>query len=120
MVKRFHLFFLRNICRYGSIYTYRSVSQNEDSVRPFTELLTDDTSKKKTRGPTQMRDIWGNRDGKKIQITCNNFGQPHDENANKLTSFIGTLVRDGKHAPINYKSWHKVPQKYKDNMWKII
>ena len=89
-------------------------------MQPFTELLTGDTSKKKTRGSTQMRDIWGNRDGKKIQITCNNFGQPHVENANKLTSFIGTLVRDGKHAPINYKSWHKVPQKYKDGMWKII
>ena len=58
----------------GPYIHYRSVSQNEDSVRPFTELLTDGTSKKKTRGPTQMRDIWGNRDGKKIQITCNNFG----------------------------------------------
>ncbi|KAF4393083.1 hypothetical protein F8388_012592 [Cannabis sativa] len=31
-----------------------------------------------------------------------------------------TRVRDGKNAPINYKSWHKVPDKYKDRMWKII
>ncbi|KAF4393075.1 hypothetical protein F8388_012584 [Cannabis sativa] len=67
-----------------------------------------------------MRDIWGNREGKKVQITCNEFGQPHDKNASRLTNFIGTLVRDGKNAPINYKSWHKVPDKYKDRMWKII
>ncbi|KAF4351399.1 hypothetical protein G4B88_028238 [Cannabis sativa] len=54
-----------------------------------------------------MRDIWGNHNGTKMQITCNEFGQPHDKNASKLTNFIGTLVRDGKNAPINYKSWHK-------------
>ncbi|XP_060961764.1 uncharacterized protein LOC133031973 [Cannabis sativa] len=65
-----------------------------------------------------MRDIWGNHNGTKMQITCNEFGQPHDKNASKLTNFIGTLVRDGKNAPINYKSWHKVPDK--DRMWKII
>ncbi|XP_062103208.1 uncharacterized protein LOC133814235 [Humulus lupulus] len=98
----------------------RLARQDEDSAGPFVDLLTNNTSKKKTRGPTQMRDIWGNHDGKKIQITCNDFGQPHDENANKLTSFIGTLVRDGKNAPINYKNWHEVPAKYKDGMWKII
>ncbi|KAF4391750.1 hypothetical protein F8388_017345 [Cannabis sativa] len=67
-----------------------------------------------------MRDIWGNHDGTKMQITSNEFRQPHDKYASKLTNFIGTLVRDGKNAPINYKSWHKVPDKYKDRMWKII
>ncbi|KAF4356533.1 hypothetical protein G4B88_012595 [Cannabis sativa] len=67
-----------------------------------------------------MRDIWGNHDSTKMQITCNEFGQPHDKNASKLANFIGTLVRDGKNAPINYKSLHKVPDKYKDRMWKII
>ena len=63
-----------------------------------------------------MRDIWGNHDGDKVQVTCNKFGQPDDDH----TSFIGTLVRDGKIASINYKNWHKVPNKYKDRMWNII
>ncbi|XP_062085716.1 uncharacterized protein LOC133791821 [Humulus lupulus] len=54
------------------------------------------------------------------KITCNDFGQPYDNNASKLSSFIGTLVRDGKNAPINYKTWHEVPAKYKLGMWKII
>ncbi|KAF4351439.1 hypothetical protein G4B88_024820 [Cannabis sativa] len=55
------------------------------------DLLTNNNGKKNGRGPTQMRDIWGNHD-----------------------------VRDGKNAPINYKSWHKVPDKYKDRMWKLV
>ncbi|KAF4377420.1 hypothetical protein G4B88_026373 [Cannabis sativa] len=84
------------------------------------DLLPNNNGKKNGRGPTQMRDICGNHDGTKMEITCNEFGQPHDKNASKLTNFIGTLVRDGKNAPINYKSWHKVPDKYKDRMWKII
>ncbi|KAM6569186.1 hypothetical protein CsatB_017171 [Cannabis sativa] len=99
---------------------YRLAEHDEDCVESFTDLLTVNNGKKNTRGATQMRDIWGNRDGKKVQITCNEFGQPHDKNASRLINFIGTLVRDGKNAPINYKSWHKVPDKYKDRMWKII
>ncbi|KAF4381938.1 hypothetical protein F8388_000632 [Cannabis sativa] len=87
---------------------YRLAEQDEDCVDSFTELLTNNNGKKNGRGPTQMRDIWSNHDGTKMQITCNEFGQPHDKNASKLTNFIGTLVRDGKNAPINYKSWHKI------------
>uniref|UniRef100_A0A803QD56 Transposase Tnp1/En/Spm-like domain-containing protein n=1 Tax=Cannabis sativa TaxID=3483 RepID=A0A803QD56_CANSA len=99
---------------------YRLAEQDEDSVESFTDLLTNNNDKKNGRGPTQMRDIWGNRDGKKIQITCNKFGQPHDKNASRLANLIGTLVRDGKNAPINYENWHKVPDKYKVTMWRII
>ncbi|XP_060968083.1 uncharacterized protein LOC115715614 isoform X4 [Cannabis sativa] len=80
---------------------------SQDTVESFTDMLTNESSEKKTRGPTQMHKIWGNRDDVKIKITCNSFGQPHDENADKLSSFIGTIVRDGKNAPINYKNWHK-------------
>lgn len=97
---------------------YRLASQ--DDTESYTDMLMNDSGEKKTRGPTQMREIWGNRDGEKIKITCNDFGQPYDTNANKLSSFIGTLARDGKHAPINYKTWYKVPAKYKLGMWKII
>ncbi|KAF4383348.1 hypothetical protein G4B88_023922 [Cannabis sativa] len=97
---------------------YRLATQ--DCSESFTDILTNDNSEKKTRGPTQMREIWGNRDGGKIKITCNDLGQPHDKNADILSSFIGTLVRDGKNAPINYENWHKVPVKYKYGMWKIL
>ncbi|KAM6556061.1 hypothetical protein CsatB_003080 [Cannabis sativa] len=97
---------------------YRLASQ--DTVESFTDMLTNESTEKKTRGPTQMHKIWGNREDVKIKITCNSFGQPHDENADKLSSFIGTIVRDGKNAPINYKNWHKVPAKYKYEMWKIV
>ncbi|KAF4357927.1 hypothetical protein F8388_026440 [Cannabis sativa] len=70
---------------------YRLAEQDEDSVESFTDLLTNNNDKKNGRGPTQMHDIWGNRD-----------------------------VRDGKNAPINYENWHKVPDKYKVTMWRII
>ncbi|XP_062079368.1 uncharacterized protein LOC133783708 [Humulus lupulus] len=92
----------------------------QDNIESFTNMLMNDNGEMKTRGPTQMREIWGNHDGEKIKITCNNFGQPYDKSASKISSFIGTLVRDGKNAQINYKTWHEVPAKYKLGMWKII
>ncbi|KAF4378127.1 hypothetical protein G4B88_022950 [Cannabis sativa] len=82
---------------------YRLAEQDEDCVDSFTDLLTNNNGKKNGRGPTQMRDIWGNHDGTKMQITCNEFGQPHDKNASKLTNFIGTLVRDGKMLQLTTK-----------------
>ncbi|XP_062100227.1 uncharacterized protein LOC133806111 [Humulus lupulus] len=93
---------------------------SQDSIESFSNMLMNDNGEKKTRGPTQMREIWGKQDEEKIKITYNDFGQPYDKSASKLSSFIGTLVRDGKNAPINYKTWHEVPAKYKLGMWKII
>ena len=48
------------------------------------------------------------------------LGQPDDDHANKLSTFTGTLARDGKNASINYENWYKVHDKYKDGMWNII
>ncbi|XP_060965183.1 uncharacterized protein LOC133034164 [Cannabis sativa] len=50
-------------------------------------------------------------------LLTNNNGK---KNGRGPTQMRDIWVRDGKNAPINYKSWHKVSDKYKDRMWKII
>ncbi|KAL3849458.1 hypothetical protein ACJIZ3_011340 [Penstemon smallii] len=73
------------------------------------------------RGPTQMCGIWGRRENEGlIQVTCNEFGQPDDEVATKLSNFMGTVIRDKKIFPLTYLSWHKVPREIKNNLWKIL
>ncbi|CAH9078836.1 unnamed protein product [Cuscuta europaea] len=35
----------------------------------------------------------------------------------EFSRFLGTMARDSKLAPLNYVTWHKVPQTKLDNMW---
>ena len=67
-----------------------------------------------------MHSIWSTRDGECLQINWNEHGQPDDKQATKFSLFIGTIVRDGKNAPLIYKDWHQVPQHYKDHIWEIV
>ncbi|GMP70517.1 hypothetical protein CsSME_00029332 [Camellia sinensis var. sinensis] len=78
------------------------------------------SGQKKARGPTQMRKIWGTRDDERLIVNWNKLGQPDDKLATKLSAFIGTIVRDGKNAPLTYKNWHKVPEHYKDHIWALV
>ncbi|XP_028090663.1 uncharacterized protein LOC114290854 [Camellia sinensis] len=78
------------------------------------------SGQKKTKDPTQMRNIWGTRDDERLTVNWNKLGQPDDKLATKLSSFIGTIVRDGKNAPLIYKNWHKVPEHYKDHISALV
>lgn len=67
-----------------------------------------------------MRSVWGRRDSEgPLLVSCNRFGQAEDRNGQTLSSFIGSMIRDGKIAPLTYESWHKVPIELKEKMWSI-
>nr|GFC43230.1 hypothetical protein [Tanacetum cinerariifolium] len=42
------------------------------------------------------------------------------DEANKLTKFLGTLVRMSQHIGIQYKEWRKVPDVKKEDLWSIV
>ena len=48
-------------------------------------------------------------------VDQNLFGIPVSENAGKIATMLGKLVR--AHVPISYISWNKVPSTYKDDVW---
>ena len=76
---------------------------------------------KKGRGPTTCKDLWIKLPtAKKLIIEINDAGQPIGENAYKLSSFLGTLARNGAYAPINYEDWRLMPENYKERIWKIV
>ncbi|CAK9165410.1 unnamed protein product [Ilex paraguariensis] len=72
----------------------------------------------KGRGPTRCLKLW--RDGKRISVTINELGQPIGPEAQKLTSFLGTLARDGHLAPLTYINWKAMPDANKENMWQQV
>ncbi|XP_058078419.1 uncharacterized protein LOC131226741 [Magnolia sinica] len=75
---------------------------------------------KRSRGPTRCHQVWNMREGQRIFITTNNLGQPVNENASKLTNFLGTIARNGDYAPLTYSNWRVVPNEKKDDMYELV
>ncbi|CAN6461574.1 unnamed protein product [Victoria cruziana] len=75
---------------------------------------------RRKRGPTRALDVLLLPKGQKIKVMNNELGQAIGDNANKLSSFMGTVARNGCVAPLTYKDWRMMPQIYKDKMWNCI
>ena len=76
--------------------------------------------KKRVRGPTLCRLLWDLSDGELIDVSINKFGQPIGPEAAKLSSFMGTIARNGYTAPLTYVSWRAVPDTAKEDMWQLV
>ncbi|KAM3714771.1 hypothetical protein ACJW31_01G359000 [Castanea mollissima] len=76
--------------------------------------------KKRCRGPSRCLSLWDLSDGERIDVSINRFGQPIGREAAKLSSFMGTIARNGYIAPLTYVSWRAVPDAAKEDMWLIV
>ncbi|KAI8554742.1 hypothetical protein RHMOL_Rhmol05G0121600 [Rhododendron molle] len=66
-----------------------------------------------------MCKVWGRQEDKRVKVSFSDKGQPISNNC-ILSHFLGTIARNGKYAPLHYKSWPKMPQVYKDNMFSLV
>ncbi|XLR54759.1 hypothetical protein HN51_023106 [Arachis hypogaea] len=71
--------------------------QTNDDDRPAT---------KRKRGPTKCLKTHGLSYEDRLPIRLNKYGQPIGCNRAKLSSHLGTLVRNAHLAPLTYTSWH--------------
>lgn len=70
------------------------------------------------RGPTRCDDVWNN--SKRLHVEFNKNGQPIGRWARKLSSFLGTLARNGHIIPLTHHDWRSVPQTAKKNAWQLV
>ncbi|KAG5554651.1 hypothetical protein RHGRI_012265 [Rhododendron griersonianum] len=73
----------------------------------------------RVRGPTFMCKVWGQQEDERVKVSFNDKGQPISNNS-ILSHFLGTIARNGKYAPLHYKSWSKMPRVYKDDMFALV
>ncbi|KAL0540212.1 hypothetical protein IC582_024445 [Cucumis melo] len=91
---------------------------NSQDVATQKEKGESSTQKRKP-GPTEMKEITRARsEGQKLVIQYNELGQAIGQNATKLKSFIGTIMRF--HVPITYFDWSMVPNEIKDKIFVLI
>ncbi|XP_012436512.1 uncharacterized protein LOC105763031 isoform X4 [Gossypium raimondii] len=78
------------------------------------------TKKKRGRGPTRCHFLNDLADGERIFVHFNKFGQPVGPESSKLSSFLGTIARNGHKAPLNFVHWRAMPDSYKEEMWEYV
>ncbi|XP_057736067.1 uncharacterized protein LOC130951435 isoform X3 [Arachis stenosperma] len=81
--------------------------QTNDDDRPAT---------KRKRGPTKCLKTHGLSYEDRLPIRLNKYGQPIGCNRAKLSSHLGTLVRNAHLAPLTYTSWHGLKDNWED-LW---
>ncbi|XLS43362.1 hypothetical protein HN51_000227 [Arachis hypogaea] len=81
--------------------------QTNDDDRPAT---------KRKKGPTKCLKTHGLSYEDRLSIRLNKYGQPIGCNRAKLSSHLGTLVRNAHLAPLTYTSWHGLKYNWED-LW---
>ncbi|KAG5564236.1 hypothetical protein RHGRI_000438 [Rhododendron griersonianum] len=82
--------------------------------------IRDESNVRTKRGITRLSDIWNLPPGKKVVVDFNATCLPVGEEGGVFNRFIGTVARKPHLCPINCKSWHFVPNHYKEDCWSII
>ncbi|MFQ6658422.1 hypothetical protein Gotur_027700 [Gossypium turneri] len=50
----------------------------------------------------------------RVKVSRNNLGQPVGSEAQLLTGYLGIIARNANMLPINYESWHQLPDSNKN------
>ncbi|KAG8382397.1 hypothetical protein BUALT_Bualt05G0073100 [Buddleja alternifolia] len=95
-----------------------TTSSNSQSDRSST--LSECREIKRTKGAIYMPEIWALPPGIRLQVDCNQFGQPIDNNRSKFACFLGVLSRTHTYAPIDIFDWRKMPKSKKKDMLDLL
>ncbi|KAL6333858.1 hypothetical protein AAG906_031157 [Vitis piasezkii] len=83
--------------------------------------LGSSSSKKRTRGPTRNLDLLSMKPGEKKTTRLNTRGQVvYDGKGERLSSYMGTLVRSQHNVPIQVQDWNHVSEDVKEKIWALV
>ncbi|PON33598.1 hypothetical protein PanWU01x14_351230 [Parasponia andersonii] len=105
----------KNISATPSVKSPKEVCEGPKGQIPRTPLA--EPFEKKKRGPTKMKGIAINSNGR-LQIEFNSRGQPIGKESISLSSFLELLLREI--VPITIPDWRKVTKEMKEVLWKSI
>ncbi|KAL6333908.1 hypothetical protein AAG906_039320 [Vitis piasezkii] len=83
--------------------------------------LGSSSSKKRTRGLTRNLDLLSMKPGEKKTTRFNTRGQVvYDGKWERLSSYMGTLVRSQHNVPIQVQDWNHVSEDVKEKIWALV
>ncbi|KAG8473030.1 hypothetical protein CXB51_034950 [Gossypium anomalum] len=78
------------------------------------EFQTENGGTRRVRGRTLLSDLYDLDPANRVKISRNTYGQPVGSEARLLAGYIGILARNANMLPINYESWHHIPDSNKN------
>ncbi|MFQ6652460.1 hypothetical protein Gotur_024311 [Gossypium turneri] len=79
-----------------------------------TEVETENGGTRRVRGRTLLRDLYELDPVEHVKVSSNSFGQPVRSETCLLAGYMGILARNANMLPINFESWHKMPESNKN------
>ncbi|KAG8503701.1 hypothetical protein CXB51_001694 [Gossypium anomalum] len=86
-----------------------------NTVHELVEIQTENGGRRKVRGHTLLKDLYNLNSVKHVKISRNSHGQPIGLEARLLAGYLGIIVRNANLLPINYESWHHMPDSNKNH-----
>ncbi|KAG8501056.1 hypothetical protein CXB51_003157 [Gossypium anomalum] len=66
------------------------------------------------RGRTLLKDLYDLNPIERVKVSRNSHGQPVGSEARLLVGYLGIIARNANMLPINYESWHHMPDRNKN------
>ncbi|KAK5785799.1 hypothetical protein PVK06_040418 [Gossypium arboreum] len=78
------------------------------------EIQTENGGTRRGRGHTLLTDLYNLNSVERVKVTRNSHGQPVGQKARLLAGYLGIIARNANMLPINYESWHNMPDSNKN------
>ncbi|KAG8485751.1 hypothetical protein CXB51_019124 [Gossypium anomalum] len=78
------------------------------------EFQTKSGGTRRGRGRTLLKHLYDLTPIEHVKVSRNSQGQPIRSEARLLTGYLGIIARNANMLPINYKSWHHMPDSNKN------
>ncbi|KAG8489529.1 hypothetical protein CXB51_017547 [Gossypium anomalum] len=78
------------------------------------EFQTENGGTRRGRGRTLLTDLYNLNSVERVKVTRNSHGQPVGQEARLLAGYLGIIARNANMLPINYESWHNMPDSNKN------
>ncbi|MFQ6653675.1 hypothetical protein Gotur_024945 [Gossypium turneri] len=78
------------------------------------EIQTESGGMRRGRGRMLLKDLYELNPVERVKVCRNNFGQHVGSEARLLAGYLGIIARNANMLPINYESWHQMPDSNKN------
>ncbi|KAH1098342.1 hypothetical protein J1N35_015263 [Gossypium stocksii] len=78
------------------------------------EYQTENGGTRRGRGHTLLKHLYDLAPAERVKVTRNCHGQPVGTEARLFAGYLGIIARNANMLPINYESWHNMPDSNKN------
>ncbi|KAG8493223.1 hypothetical protein CXB51_010565 [Gossypium anomalum] len=89
-------------------------SNVSETLEELAEFQTESGGTRRGRGRLLLKDLYDLNPIERVKVSRNNHGQPVGSEARLLAGYLGIIARNANMLPINYESWHHMPDSNKN------